>query len=143
MLSHHLEISTSGIGHISHVGFSFNGLIGIGNIVNSLQFEMKTKLSHCCMFVREGWLWCVRRVFSSLAGLNSVFGDALLQNATQLCFNTILQMNNYFVMREFEHIGDTSIFSQDGISIFTFPERFLEISWRDLTTFTISTTLLI
>jgi hypothetical protein len=36
-----------------------------------------------------------------------------------------------------EHIGDNSICSQEGISIFLFPERFSEISWRDLT---ISTT---
>jgi hypothetical protein len=35
-----------------------------------------------------------------------------------------------------EHIGDTSICSQEGISIFKFPERFLEISCRDLITFT-------
>jgi hypothetical protein len=94
------------------------------------------------MFVREGWLWCVRRILSSLAGLNSVFGDAI-QNATQLFFDRILQINKYFVMRECEHIGDTSICSQEGISIFEFPERFLEISCRNLITFTISITLII
>jgi hypothetical protein len=31
-----------------------------------------------------------------------------------------------------EHIGDTSICSQERISIFKFPERLLEISFRDL-----------
>jgi hypothetical protein len=61
------------IGHISHIGFGFNGLIGISIINNSLLFEIKTKLSQCCMFVRESWFWCARRVFSSLAGLDSVF----------------------------------------------------------------------
>jgi hypothetical protein len=45
-------------------------------------------------------------------------------------------MNKYFVTRECEHSGDTSISSQEGISIFKFPERFLEISCRDLITFT-------
>ncbi len=35
-----------------------------------------------------------------------------------------------------EHIGDTSISSQEGISIFKFPERFLEMSCRDLISFT-------
>ncbi len=35
-----------------------------------------------------------------------------------------------------EHIGDTSICSQEGISIFKFHERFLEISCRDLISFT-------
>jgi hypothetical protein len=87
------------------------------------------------LFARESWLWCVRRVFSSFAGLNSVFGKAL-QNATQLVFDRIPQMSIYFVTRECEHIGDTSIISQEGISIFEFPERFLEISCRDLISFT-------
>jgi hypothetical protein len=43
----------------------------------------------------------------------------------------------------YEHIGDTSISSQEGISIFIFPDRFLEISCRDLISFTFSTTLTI
>jgi hypothetical protein len=55
------------IGHISLVGLGFNGVIGIGIIVNSLKFEIETKLSQCYTFVREDWLWCVRRVLSSLA----------------------------------------------------------------------------
>ncbi len=80
-------------------------------------------------------MWCVRRVISSLAGLNSVFGNAL-QNAAQLFFDRIPQMDKYFVTRECEHIGDTSISSQEGISIFKFPERFLEISCRDLISLT-------
>jgi hypothetical protein len=45
----------------------------------------------------------VRRVFSSLAGLNSVFRNAI-QNATQLFFNRIPQMTKYYVMRESENI---------------------------------------
>jgi hypothetical protein len=37
------------------------------------------------LVVREGWLWCVRRVLSSLAGLNSdFFFKNALQNAKQL-----------------------------------------------------------
>jgi hypothetical protein len=71
-------------------------------------------------------LWCVRRVFSSLAVLDSVFGNAI-QNATQLFFDRIPQMNKYFVIKECEYIGDTSISSQEGISIFKFPERFLNL----------------
>jgi hypothetical protein len=79
----------------------------------------------------------VRRVFSSLAGLSSVFGNAL-QNATQLFFNRIPQMTKYFVRRECENISTwislcvTTVFSQQGgISIFKFPKRFLEISWAE------------
>jgi hypothetical protein len=45
----------------------------------------------------------VRRVFSSLAGLDLDFGDAL-QNAKQLYFNRIQQMTKYFFMRECEDI---------------------------------------
>jgi hypothetical protein len=63
------------------VSFGLNGLIGKGIIVNSLQFEIEMKQSQHDLFQRESWLWCVGRVFSSLAGLNSVFGNAL-QNTT-------------------------------------------------------------
>jgi hypothetical protein len=91
----------------------------------------------------------VRRVFSSLAGLDSVFGNAL-QNATQLFFNRIPQTTKYFVMRECENIPtgislccDSAFAHKKEFSIFKFPERFLEISWRDLTISTISMTLII
>jgi hypothetical protein len=101
--------------------------------------------------VREGWLWCVRRVLSSLAGLDSDFFFGLaLQNGKQIFFNRILQMTKYFVMRECESIPteislccDSAFAHKKEFSIFKFPERFSEISWRDLTTFTISTTLII
>jgi hypothetical protein len=111
-------------------------VVGLGLVAFSLgnvciEFEIKTKLSPCYSFARESWLWCVRRVFSSLAGLDSVYGDTL-QNAKQLFFDRIPQMNKYFIMRKCEHIADTSISSQEGVSIFKFPERFLEISCRDL-----------
>jgi hypothetical protein len=53
-----------------------------------------------------------------------------------IILDRIPQMNKYFVMRECEHIGDTSVSSQEVISIFKFPERFLEISCRDLISFT-------
>jgi hypothetical protein len=51
------------------------------------------------------------RVFSSLAGLNSVFfffGDAL-QNATQLFVDRIPQMTKYFAMKECENIPITPL----------------------------------
>jgi hypothetical protein len=92
------------IGLISLVSIGFNGPIGIGIIIKSLEFEIKTKISQCDMFVREGWLWCVRRL-SSLTGLNSVFFFGLaLQNGKQIFFNRIPQMTKYFVMRECEDI---------------------------------------
>jgi hypothetical protein len=91
------------------------------------------------LFQRESGLWCVRRVFSSLAGLNSVFGNTL-QNATQLFFDRIPQMTKYCIMRECENILHGFLYVFDlafvilkGIWGFKFPERFLEISSRGLT----------
>jgi hypothetical protein len=71
------------------MSFGLNGLIGKGIIVNSLQFEIEMKQSQHDLFWRESWLWCVRRVFSSPAGLKSVFRNAL-QNATQLFFASLV-----------------------------------------------------
>jgi hypothetical protein len=107
--------------------------VSLGNVC--IKFETKTKLSPCYLFVRESWLWCVRRVFSSLAGLGSVFGNAL-HNATQLFFNRIPQMTKYFVRCEniptWISLCVTTVFSQQGgISIFKFPKRFLDISWAE------------
>jgi hypothetical protein len=132
------------IGFISLVGlvsFGLNGLIGKGIIVNSLQFEIGMKQSQHDLFQRESWLWCVGRVFSSLAGLDSVFGNAL-QIATQLFFDRIPQMTKYCVMRECENIhswislsGDLVFSHQQESYDFKPPKRFLEISSRDLTLF--------
>jgi hypothetical protein len=83
----------------------------------------------------------VRRVFSSLAGLNSFFENAL-QTATQLFFDRIPQMTKYSIMRECENIqagislsGDLVFSHQQRIYGFKFLKRFLEISSRDLTLF--------
>jgi hypothetical protein len=143
-LSDHQLVSL--IGFISLVGlvsFGLNGLVGKGIIVNSLQFKIEMKQSQHDLFWRESWLWCVRRVCFSLTGLDSVFKNAL-QNATQLFFDRIQQMTKYCVMRECENIhsgislsGDLVFGHQQGIYGFKFPKRFLEISSRDLTLFSI------
>jgi hypothetical protein len=93
------------------------------------------------LFWRESGLWCEWRVFSSLAGLNSVFGNAL-QNAKQLFSTRIPQMTKYCVMRECENIihgylygGGLLFVILKGIYGFKFPKMFLEISSRDLTSF--------
>jgi hypothetical protein len=88
-------------------------------------------------FVRESWLWCVRRLFS-LTGLNSGFENAL-QNAKEIFFNRIPQMTKYFVMRECEDsyteslCCDSAFAHKKEFHIFKFPDRFLGISSRDLT----------
>jgi hypothetical protein len=115
--------------------------VSLGNV--RIEFEIKTKLSPCCLFARESWLWCVGRVFSFLTGLNSVFRNAI-KNATQLFFNRIPQMTKYYVMRECENIptgislcSDSAFAHKKEFSIFKFPERFLEIARRDLTIFSL------
>jgi hypothetical protein len=109
------------IGLVGLISFGLNGLIGKGIIINSLQFEIEMKQSQLDLFQRESWLWCVGRVFSSLAGLDSVFGN-VLQNATQLFFDRIPHMTIYCVMRECENIhlwiplsGDLVFSHQQGI----------------------------
>ncbi len=90
---------------------------------------------------RESGLWCEWRVFSSLAGLDSVFKDAL-QNAKQLFHISLLQMTKYCIMRECENIlcgylydGDLAFVTLKGIHGIKFAKWFLEISSRDLTSF--------
>jgi hypothetical protein len=116
------------------VSFSLNGSIGKGIIVNSLQFEIEMKQAHHDLFWRENWLWCVWRVFSSLAGLNSVFLNAL-QNAKQVFLDRIPQMTKYCIMKECENILHGFLYVFDlafvilkGIYGFKFPKRF----WRSL-----------
>jgi hypothetical protein len=90
---------------------------------------------------RESGLWCEWRVFSSLAGLNLVFKNAL-QNAKQLISTRITQMTKYCIMsmRECENILHGYLYGSDllfvilkGMYGFKFHKSFLEISSRDLT----------
>ncbi len=99
-------------------------------------------IQHCAAshwFVRESWLWHVLLPNSQLDSL--FFGDAL-QNAKQLFSTRLPQMTKYCVMRECENIlhgylydGDLVFVILKGISIFKFPNRFLEIASRDFTSF--------
>jgi len=124
------------IGRLVHrVGISLNGFIGFSIIAISLSlaridFEIGTKHSQRFSFVKESWLWCVRRViFDSLIPLWPDFCfEKALQNAKQLFFIRLQQMTKYFVMRECENIPTwislcvTTVFSQQGgISVFKFP----------------------
>jgi hypothetical protein len=94
-------------------------------------------------FVRESWL-CY--VLLPIGRLDSSFFRDALQNAKQLFSLRLLQMTKYCAMREFENIhswislsGDLVFSHQQGIYSFKFPKRFLEISSRDLTLFSILT----
>jgi hypothetical protein len=85
---------------------------------------------------RESGLWCEWRVFSSLAGLNSVFKNTL-QNAKQLFHISLPQMTKYCIMRECDNIrnGYLYVVTQHLLILkkihgFKFLKRFLEISSR-------------
>jgi hypothetical protein len=104
-------------GHISH-GLGLVGLIGLNgriglnshndvvSLINSMEFEIS-----CYSFVREGWLWCVRRL-CSLARLDSdFFFRHALQYAKQLFYSRIPQMTKYFVMRECEDIPTWNLYA--------------------------------
>jgi hypothetical protein len=73
-----------------------------------------------------------------------------LQNGIQIFYNRIPQMAKYFVMRECENIPtrislccDLAFAHKKEFPIFKFLDRFLEISFRDITILTLLTTLII
>jgi hypothetical protein len=78
------------------------------------------------------WLW--------IASFGESYNSDALHFAKQLFSLRLPQMTEYCVMRECGNIRSryisvvTTVFSQhDGIYVFKFPNRFLEISFRDLT----------
>ena len=86
------------------------------------------------------WLALARKMmWRWIASFGESYGD-MLQFAKQLFSVRLLLITKFFVMRECDNIlsgylcAVTTVFSQqDGIYGFKFPERFLEISSRDLT----------
>jgi hypothetical protein len=86
------------IGHIGRIGL--NGHNDVVGFFTNMEFEIPYY-----SFVREGRLWCVRRL-CSLAKLDSdFFFRHTLQYAKQLFYGRIPQMTKYFVMREYEFKG--------------------------------------
>jgi hypothetical protein len=82
-------------------------------IINAkIWYYCTAPLYYAHSFVRESWLWHV------LSRLDSCFYGDALRNAKQLFLSRILQMTKNFVLRECEHIGETSICSQEDISIY-------------------------
>jgi len=83
---------------------------------------------------KKMWLW--------IASFGESYNSDVLQHAKQLLSLRLPQMKKYCVMRECDNIhswislsGDLAFSHQDGIYGFKFPEKFLEISSRDLTLF--------
>jgi hypothetical protein len=115
------------IGLIGRIGLNGHN-DGVG-LVNKVKFEIP-----CYSFVREGWLWCVRRL-CSLARLDSdFFFRHALQYAKQLFYSRFPQVTKYFVMRECEDSYTESLCCDSAFAhkkkfyIFKFPKRFSEIS---------------
>jgi hypothetical protein len=80
------------------------------------------------------WWW--------IASFGESYNGDVLQHAKQIFSARLLQMTKYCVMRECENIlrgylcvFDLAFSHLDGIYGFKFPDRFLEISSRDLTLF--------
>jgi hypothetical protein len=117
------------IGLIGRIGLNGHN-DGVG-LVNNIEFEIP-----CYSFVREDWLWCVRRVLlSTLARLDSdLFLRHALQYAKQLFYSRFPQVTKYFVMRECEDSYTESLCCDSAFAhkkkfyIFKFPKRFSEIS---------------
>jgi hypothetical protein len=93
--------------------------------------------------VREKDVACADFYFCTLLQPDSHFGDAI-QDAKQIILSRLPQMTKYFVMRECEDIPgwislccDSAFAHKKKFSIFKFPERFLEISCRDLTLYSL------
>ncbi len=108
-------------------------------IINAANWYYCAALLVLLSFVCEGEL-IVTCVFYHR--LDSGFFRDALQNAKQLFSLRFPQMTKYCVMRECENIdswisliGNLAFSHQQGIYSFKFPQRFLEISSRDLTSF--------
>ena len=103
---------------------------------------------HVCLLVREKMCWWLalarKKMWRWIASFGESYHGDVLQFAKQLLPVRLLLMTKFFVMRECDNIlsgylcAVTTVFSQqDGIYGFKFPKRFLEISSRDLTLFSI------
>jgi hypothetical protein len=107
-------------------------------IANALAlYFYAASLYYSYWFVRESWLWHV------LSRLDSFSFGGALQNAKKK-YTRLSQIKKYCVMRECDSIhswislsGDLAFSHHDGIYGFKLPKRFLEISSRDLTLFSI------
>jgi len=111
-------------------------------------YYLITSSFHVHSFVREKMWWWLALARKNLCSWLASFGESyhgdVLQYAKHLFSLRLLQMTNYCVMSECDNIHswislshDLAFSHQHGIYGFKFPKRFLEISSRDLTLFSI------
>jgi hypothetical protein len=107
-----------------------------------------TSSLHLSINVREKmWWWLAdekKKIWWCIASFGDSYHDDVLQFAKELFSVRLPLMIKYCVMRECDNIhswislsGDLAFSHQDGIYGFKFPKRFLEISSRDLTLFSL------
>jgi hypothetical protein len=97
----------------------------------AIYYYCAATLLHAYSFVREMCWWLAlakKKMWLWIASSDDPYNGEVLQYTKQLFLTRLPQMTKYFVMRECEHIGDTSIWSQEGINIFKYPKGF----WRSL-----------
>ena len=118
----------------------------IANVAST--YYLITSSFHIHSLVREMiWWWLVlsrKNLCWWLASFGESYHGDVLQYTKQLFSLRLPQMTKYCVMRECDNIhswislsGDLAFSHQDGIYGFKFPQKFLEISSRDLTLFSI------
>jgi hypothetical protein len=107
-----------------------------------------TSLLHVSISVRETMWWWLAvariKIWWCIASFGDSYLDDVLQFAKQLFSVRLLLMTKYCIMRECDNIhswiflsGDSAFSHQYGIYGFKYPKRFLEISSRDLTLFSL------
>ena len=113
-------------------------------IVDVAFYYFASSSLHVCLLVREKmWWWLAlarKKMWLWIASFGESYNGDVLQLAEQIFSLSLPQMTKYCVMRECDNIhswislsGDLAFSHQHGIYGFKFPERFLEISSRDLT----------
>jgi hypothetical protein len=92
--------------------------ISASEIVNAATAYYAASLLHVCTFVREKMCWWLalakKKMWFWIASFGDPYNGDVLQYTKQLFLTRLPQMTKYFVMRECEHMGDTSIWSQEG-----------------------------
>jgi len=148
-------IGVIGFGHIASSASAVSSArwpLGVATVRSSATeianaatiYYLITSSFHVHSLVREKMWWWLALARKKLCWWLASFGKSyhgdVLQYAKHLFSLRLPQMTKYCVMRECDNIhswisfsGDLAFSHQHGIYGFKFPERFLEISSRDLT----------
>jgi hypothetical protein len=93
----------------------------------AIYYHCAASLLHAYLLVREMCWWLTlakKKMWLWIASFGDPYNGDVLQYTKQLFLTRLPQMTKYFVVKECEHIGHTSIWSQEGICIFKYPKGF-------------------